>query len=1051
VVLAAACIGFARAGTAQEPILLDDFEDVTGWSAHPADGVELTLGSGPGVEGRSLQLDFRFVTGGGYAVARKEFSFDLPENYQFVLQLRADAPVNNLEFKLLDDSGENVWWMNRRDYEFPRQWEALKIKKRHIQFAWGPVGGGEMSHVAAIEFAITAGTGGEGTVWIDQLTLEPLPPPETTPREPQASASLSHPGHHPGLATDGNLESFWWSESGDPAPWFEIDFQGVREYGGLVIDWVEGKHAANYSVDVSNDRQEWVTVRTVTGSYGGPDYLYIPEMESRYVMIRIADPSTLEGYAIQEITVKPLEWSSSIDAFFQAVAQDAPRGSYPRAITGEKAYWTIIGTSGGQHEALFNEDGLLESAKASFSIEPFLFVDDNLITWNDVETEQSLEDGFLPMPSVRWVSDAIELTVSPFVTDEPDGSLIYARYRLLNTAATGMEATLFLAIRPFQVNPPWQSLNMPGGIAPVPMLTRAGRVILMDGNRGVASLTPASGFGAATFDEGNIVENLRQGLLPAEEYARDSFGYASGVFSYTYDLNPGEGAEVDLLIPFEGIPKPPPAAVDPVELGVVEAHDRTRAFWEKELNRVTIALPDTAAAVVNTIRSQLAYILINRDGPSIQPGSRSYERSWIRDGSLTSTALLRLAHPQEVRDFIEWFGSYQYDNGKVPCCVDLRGADPVAEHDSHGELIYLIAEYYRYTKDIALLESMWPAVEKAALHLDSLRHQRRTEEYRTLENGSLYGLLPPSISHEGYSAKPMHSYWDDLFALRGFKDAVYLAGVLGLTNEKNRWTAVRDEFQDDLVASMNAALENHGIDYLPGCADLGDFDATSTTIALSPVQARNALPEAALVRTFEKYYEFFVARRDGRESWEAFTPYEMRNIGAFVRLGWRDRANELLDFFMQYRRPTGWAEWAEVVWREPRTPKFVGDMPHTWVGSDFIRSVLDMLAYEREEDEALVLGAGVPLTWAAQDSGVEVRNLPTRHGNLDFTVRVQGHSIAVRIEGKLEIPPGGIIVAPPPLTATGYRRATIDGAPAEITPEGTVVVRQLPAHVVMQP
>ena len=30
-----------------------------------------------------------------------------------------------------------------------------------------------------------------------------------------------------------------------------------------------------------------------------------------------------------------------------------------------------------------------------------------------------------------------------------------------------------------------------------------------------------------------------------------------------------------------------------------------------------------------------------------------------------------------------------------------------------------------------------------------------------------FGLLPESISHEGYSSKPMHSYWDDFFALQG--------------------------------------------------------------------------------------------------------------------------------------------------------------------------------------------------------------------------------------------------------------------------------------------
>ena len=33
-----------------------------------------------------------------------------------------------------------------------------------------------MKRVAAIEFAITAGTGGKGTVWIDDLKLTPLDP-----------------------------------------------------------------------------------------------------------------------------------------------------------------------------------------------------------------------------------------------------------------------------------------------------------------------------------------------------------------------------------------------------------------------------------------------------------------------------------------------------------------------------------------------------------------------------------------------------------------------------------------------------------------------------------------------------------------------------------------------------------------------------------------------------------------------------------------------------------------------------------------------------------
>src|SRR5256885_3001520 len=58
----------------------------------------------------------------------------------------------------------------------------------------------------------------------------------------------------------------------------------------------------------------------------------------------------------------------------------------------------------------------------------------------------------------------------------------------------------------------------------------------------------------------------------------------------------------------------------------------------------------------------------------------------------SSTALLRLGHDQDVKDFIDWFAGYQYDNGKVPCCVDEHGATPVPENDSHGEFIYLRSE-----------------------------------------------------------------------------------------------------------------------------------------------------------------------------------------------------------------------------------------------------------------------------------------------------------------------------------------------------------------------
>lgn len=923
------------------PILLDDFEDLARWTAHPADGVSATISSDSGESGNALRVDFDFRGRGGYAVIRGEIAFDLTENYVITFRIRAEAPENHLEFKMIDGTGENVWWSVKRNFHYPEEWTTVRIKKRQVSFAWGPLGGGELARAEAIEFAITAGTGGSGTVWIDELELTPLPPPNPDPPNPVARVSSAAAGHAASLALDGDSTTFWESARNDDEAWIALDLGGSREFGGLVIDWEPGRHAPDYEVEISYDRGEWRPVREVRGSNGGRDYVYAPETESSWIRIR-STRAMPDGIALREIAIKPLEWSETRNAFFEAIAKDAPRGTYPRGMSGEAVYWTVVGAPGDPVNALFSEDGAVEPWPGEFTIEPFLYVDGEMLGWNEVRWGKRLDQyGRFPVPTVEtWPLVVPNLAVTAFAIGDPGSSSLVVRYRLHHGHARRVSGELHLAVRPFQVNPPYQILNIRGGMALIRSIHFDGNEALVNGNRRILVFPSPESKGATVFDGGEIVEDfLRSGRLPEGESVVDPFEAASGALAFPFDLEEGEIEEVILLIPLHG-DSPVPDTTNPEERrewaeGELE---ETRTFWDETLNRKEIHVP---GFLRDEVHAQLAYILVNRSGPAIRPGTRAYARSWIRDGALTCTALLRLGHPEPVKEYIEWFAEYQYENGKIPCCVDDRGADPVPEHDSSGEFIYLIAEYCRYTKDLDLARAMWPRVDAAAEYLDGLRQERRTDEYRTPEKERFFGLLPPSISHEGYSAKPMHSYWDDFFALRGFKDAVYLAELLGLDREEAHWTAVRDEFARELRTSIEKTMEFHGIDFIPGCADLGDFDPTSTTIVLDPVEAGDVVPREALERTFERYWEFFVDRRE-TEKWEAFTPYEMRNIGAFARLGWRERAEELLNWFLEYRRPRGWNQWAEVVWKEERAPRFIGDMPHTWVGSDFIRSVLDL-------------------------------------------------------------------------------------------------------------
>jgi hypothetical protein len=803
----------------------------------------------------------------------------------------------------------------------------------------------------------------------------------------------------------------------------------------------------------------------------------------------------------------PLEWGASCEAFFRQLAREAPRGLYPRGVLGEPVQWTLVGPGDGNvHEGLLDTDGRLETGKACWSIEPFLHAGGRLLTWNDLQFRPNLLGGDLPIPMVEGREEdprqALEGDPSTLSADRPEEDLrlrvtafatdraLIARYLVRNLGTAPRSATLYLALRPFQVNPPAQFLNMPGGFAPISSIRRDGRTVLVNealGNealgagfadqpgRGLLLLTAPSGFGALSFDQGDLTADfLSDDRVPESQSVQDPFERASGALAYRLTLDPGEEREVAVQVPLQGPPREADAIPSPDA-----AQRAVQAAWREELDSVQIVLPTPRGREVTaSIRAQLAWILINRDGAAIQPGSRSYARSWIRDGALTSTALLRLGRAEIVRDFLVWFAGFQYPDGRVPCCIDHRGADPVPEHDSHGELIYLAAEYYRYTGDRETARRVWPAVANAAAYLDTLRSQRRTDEWRQPGKEPFFGLLPPSISHEGYSAKPMHSYWDDFFALRGLRDAAFLARELGLDSDADRLAKDRDEFTNDLQTSLAATLRTHGIDYVPGCADLGDFDATSTTIAISPCAATGITPPGALERTFEKYWEFFRERRDGKP-WEAFTPYEMRAIGAFVRLGWRDRAQDLLGFFLDHRSPPAWRQWPEVVWSDATTQRFIGDLPHTWCGSDFVRSALDLVAYDREEDSTLVLAAGVPWEWLIAEGGVQVRNLATPYGRLSYTAGAAnddnrgndatdhgvsdrkassaGVVVTMRIEDGLRIPPGGIVVAlprAPERRAPGSReqpsRAMVNGRPAQLDDAGRVVIREIPATVAIR-
>lgn len=1022
----------AAPARAQEARVLDGFEDLTPWTADASTDVSSRVSAVEGHDGRAMRLAYDFNGRSGYAFAARALDLVVPDNYEISFWMRGEMSApNTLEIKFVDASGENVHWRRVERFQVTGEWTRHVIKKRQIGWAWGPAADHTFRGAARLEFVITAGQGGAGHVEIDGLELRELPPEPSVPPRPLAEASSVDGLSVAARAVDGDPATAWRSGGGGDQT-LTLDLGYEREFGGLTLRWADDAGATAYRLRASSDGRDWRTLATVTDGDAGTDWLRTPEASARWLRLEL---TAGEGaaYALNAVEVEPLRFGETPTRFIEAVAGESRRGLYPRGFVGEQPYWTLVGVDGGGESGLMGEDGAIELRRGGPSIEPFVVDNGRLVTWADVNITQSLRDDDLPIPSVTWTADDWTLTVTAFAEGTPDSAVLWGGYVLTNTSARPRSLTLALAARPFQVNGPIQFLAVPGGVGPIHQVDWNGGTLVLNDDIRISALVRPTAVGARTFERGADPQALIAGpssrVQPGQRLVEsDASGLMAGALLYDVVLQPGESRAFGVVARLAG-PTPDLEPADDAAATLMQAEDRVAGEWRAKLDRFDLILPPRAQRIEDVMKASLAHMLMSRQGPSLQPGTRSYNRSWIRDGAMMAEGLNRLGHADLSADYLRWYAPFVFENGKVPCCVDARGSDPVPENDSHGEFVFLAAEAYRYTGDLDLLRGVWPQVEKAIAYMDELRASTRTPEFQTPDRRHLFGLLPPSISHEGYSDRPAYSYWDDFWGLRGYRDAVFIAETLGETAAAARFRASEAEFTTDLMASIRATADHHGIDWIAGAADRGDFDATSTTIGLSPGGTLARLPRDLLDRTFDKYWENFESRLANREDWDAYTPYELRVVGAFVRLDQRNRAVQALDFFFADRRPAAWNGWAEVVGRDRREPRFIGDMPHAWISSDYIRSALDMLVYERDADDALVLAAGVPLDWMASETGVGVRNVGTAWGPLDYLLKRE-RGVWVLTLGGAAAPPGGFVLRWP----EGERppaRVRIDGRAAD--------------------
>jgi hypothetical protein len=970
------------------------------WRASAAEGCRASVTHEP--QPAALRFEYEIASTGGWAIARRELAFTLPSHFVAALSLRGAGAACELQLKLVEPGGASVWWWRIPAFAPPRKRRQIVLRRAALAHAWGPASGAEPRAIAAVELAVACDGPVAGTLWLDSLRIEARPA-ESPARVPVAVRASSERLGCEALRALAREGGGWRAAPDDADPWLELDFGERIEHGGIALH-VAGAQARELTLLEPEDGHSWAPLATECVAAGASAWLR-GAGEARLLRLALG---TARGAEISRLAMVPLTLALAPARHASALARGAARGAYPRHLLGEQAPWALVGVEGAVEKGLLGADGALELGTEGFTLEPFLTIEGRAFSWAGVQAEPTLAADALPIPTVRWDAPGLRLEVTAFAHGPAGASALCVRYRVANHSGAPRSGRLEVAIRPFQVTPAWQALNLTPAFAPIRQLALDGARLRVNDARDVIAVS--------TPDSADIgVADGSAALSPAD--AEDPRGFLEGRLGFAFSLAPGTSESVLLAaaltarspaIPV-GLPRAAAAAWGEERLADATAH------WRDRLARIPLSLPPAAEALEQSLRASLAWMLLNRAGPRLLGGPRCYARSWVRDGALSGVALAELGFAAELEAFLRWYAPHQLADGRVPCAIGPRGVDSAIEHDSHGQLVWAIAEHWRLGGDDGLLRELWPHALRAVEAIAALREPA---------DSRAAGLLPRSISHEGYASQPVHSYWDDLFALRALGDVADAARALGDGAAHERCSALREGMRRDLAASVASVIAERRLDFVPGSLELADFDPSATAVAFE-LGLEDALPAAALRAGFERQARELEARREPDARWEACTPYELRSAFAFLRLGQPQRALALLEWFVAQQRPTGWRQWPEVVTRDPRAPRFLGDLPHGWVASSFLRSVRRLIAYEDDEAGILVIGAGVPQAWVAEEPGVRVRGLPTHFGPLDLELRADGESRVRAAFGGSCRPPNGFVLESP--LPHPLREVVVDG------------------------
>ncbi|HEX8836988.1 MAG TPA: hypothetical protein VF748_08635 [Candidatus Acidoferrum sp.] len=470
----------------------------------------------------------------------------------------------------------------------------------------------------------------------------------------------------------------------------------------------------------------------------------------------------------------------------------------------------------------------------------------------------------------------------------------------------------------------------------------------------------------------------------------------------------------------------PPRRTDPTPEAFYRALLVFAEYWERQLRDASpVSLPDET--YVNMPRHAIARELMVRPG-GVYPKYGAVDRDYygseydgfqdIFTGAVYTN--LEWGRFNEARQIVDnYFSDFVDEKGMI----NMRGPETA----QFGMTLSLLARYYSYTGDAALLQKHRRKIEATTALLEELHD----ESLRLTKDDPGYGLIHGwSESDSCLSSKPM-TWWlpyfaNSAFASRGLKDIARVwpetAGAKAPNSRHltKQWLSRSKTLEDAVVAAMRKAIRH---DMTPPY--IGPFPGTTMTFRDSLAKERPSpqqwphRPYAELLQADVLPEDLANLVIDCMRAYGATTLGVVANVSrarpgsrailGFISYGYAqmllrlDRVEEFLLFLYAHH----YHDHHRGSWTAGEVSGITGGTALFCIPAQQTIPLLVrwMLVLEDSDKDVLYLGKGVPRSWLVSGKAIRIENAPTRWGRVTFELR--GDPSSRNIVGKILLTAGG--------------------------------------------